>query len=151
MRSDTSREASTRLHDIPHTAPLPGPLIPGQAGLVSSQRAHCLPKTGPRVLNVAKVTPLRVPMASPHRPCTFSQSFRFSSFLLLKWKGEKIHQYHLHHRHEGTSKATEASWICPCRGGSHHKKHPVVSLCHPFKPLGWDAEACQALRNCSFC
>lgn len=94
---------------------------------------------------MAKVTPLRVPMASPHRPCTFSQSFRLSSFLLLKWKGEKIHQYHLHHKHEGPSKATEASWIC--RGGSHHKEHPVVFLCHPFKPLGWDAEA---LKNSSF-
>lgn len=95
---------------------------------------------------MAKVRPLRVPVASPHRPCTFSQSFRLSCFLLLKWKGGKIHQYHLHHRHEGPSKATEASWICPCRGGSHHMEHPVVSLCHPFKPLGWDAEACQALR-----
>lgn len=85
---------------------------------------------------MAKVTPLRVPMARPHRPCTFSQSFSLCSFLLLKWKGEKIHQHHLHHRHEGPSKAREASWTCPCRGGSHHKEHPVVSLCHPSSP--WD-------------
>lgn len=86
VRHIQSSQHTAARHSSHCSTPWPSDPRPGWLRELS-EGSFCLPKSGPGVLNVAKVTPLRVPMAVPtghvpsHNPSGSAPFFFFFFFL----------------------------------------------------------------------